>query len=126
MNLHGIVAGAIGQINPMVLCKVQKSNGSTIASDGTRTPTYLTFYNVQCQFQPLANRDIQRLGALNLQAIGQVIYLNGQLDGLNRVSQTGGDLVTEPNGSVWLTTVVLEDWDQSGWCRVNATLQNGS
>jgi len=39
----------------------------------------------------------------------------------------GGDLITEPDGTVWLVTTELEAWSASaGWTKVAVTQQNGS
>ena len=42
MNLHGIVAGYVGAVNPPTSVSVQVSIGSTPSSDGTPTPRYAT------------------------------------------------------------------------------------
>jgi hypothetical protein len=40
------------------------------------------------------------------------------------VAQKGGDLITLPDGTLWLTVQVLEDFSvTSGWVKVAATLQ---
>lgn len=83
-----------------------------------------TSLTVLAQVQPLTYRDIQQVDGLNLQGTRRAIYLNGFIDGLIRSSNKGGDLVTLPDGTVWLVAIVLEHWD-SGWCKVAATLQNG-
>lgn len=124
MNLHAIVSGAINTINPAIPCTLSRSNGQyTIADDGTRTPSYSTFIRVACQFQALSNPDLAKMGGLNLEGVNTAIYVNGQLDGAERVSARGGDLVTRPTGEVYLVTQVLEDWGD--WTKVSATLQNG-
>lgn len=112
-------------VNPSVSCTVRRSCGSTIAADGTRTPAYEVFPGVVCQIQPMSNADIRRIGALNIQPNMKAIYMNGQVDGLVRVAMKGGDVITQPDNTVWLVTQSLEDWDQSGWCKVAVVLQNG-
>lgn len=42
MDLHGIVSGAIGAVNPLVPATVQISSGSVVGPSGKRTPTYDT------------------------------------------------------------------------------------
>lgn len=42
MDLHRIVSGAIGAINPMVPATVQISTGYTTSASGLRTPSYAT------------------------------------------------------------------------------------
>lgn len=125
MNLHTIVSGAIGAVNPFQLITVQVSTGYTTNADGTRAPQYVTVLNVSAQIQQLSAADLRHLDALNIQGVSRVLYLNGHLNGVVRVSEKGGDLVTLCDGSVWLTTQVIERWDV-GWCKVGIVLQDGS
>jgi hypothetical protein len=127
VNLHGIVAPVIGVVNPNVDAVVQVSTGSTIAADGTRTPTYAAPVTVPAQVQALTFRDIQQIDGLNLQGTRRAIYLYGKVDGLVRAENKGGDLITlsdGPNVGVWLVAVVLECWPD--WCKVVATQQDGA
>jgi hypothetical protein len=44
-----------------------------------------------------------------------------------RVTNQGGDLITFPDGSVWLVVMILEAFSQTaGWTKAAITLQNGS
>ena len=64
---------------------------------------------------------------LNQQGDQIAFYLNGEVDGLVRQRNKGGDLITISTGplaGVYLVTLVLEQWND--WCKVAATLQNGS
>lgn len=74
-------------------------------------------------------KDLMQTDGLNLQGTRRKIYLdamdaNGRpVKGIERISQLGGDLITDANEStVWLTALVLEQWPQ--WTAVAATLQN--
>lgn len=127
MNLHGIVARAIGVVNPFVPGTIQISTGYTTGTDGVRIPTYNTLSNVPMQVQAETYKDIQQLDGLNLNGTRRVIYINGKVDGLVRSTNKGGDLITltdGPNAGVWLVVMVLEQWPD--WCKVAVTLQNGS
>lgn len=124
MNLHGIVGNKISVVNPMQVVAVQLSTGYTINPDGSRTPTYAPTVSVPAQVQELTTRDLQHLDGLNIQGSQRAIYFPGTVSGVMRFAQTGGDLVTTPDGNVWLTTAVLENWPQ--WSKVSVTLQNGS
>lgn len=130
MNLHAIVSGAIGTINPFVTATVQRSTGYTTNADGSRTPTY-TEFSVSVQAQSLTYNDIVHLDSLNIQGVRRAIYLTGVVDGLVRVGKQGGDVLTFPNGTfpegnVWLCALVLESWSQSGWTKLAITLQDGA
>jgi hypothetical protein len=127
MNLHGIVSGLIGAVNPHVPATLLVSTGFTVDDDGKRIPTYAAPVTVTAQVQALTFRDIMQVDGLNLQGTRRAIYLYGEVDGLVRVSQRGGDLITladGPNVGVWLVAQVLEQWPD--WCKVAATLQNGA
>jgi len=126
MNLHSIVSGAVGAINPLVIATIQQSTGYTEADDGTQVPTYAAPVNVQAQSQPLTFSDLRQLDGLNIQGIKRAIYLTGNWQGLVRTAKKGGDLITLPNGTNWLVVLELENWsDTSGWSKVAVTLQNG-
>lgn len=124
MNLHGIVAGAISAVNPMVPVTVQASTGYVTGADGKRTPTYAAPVAANGQVQELTTRDLRQLDGLNVQGSMRAIYLDGFVSGAVRVTKQGGDLITFEDGSVWLTTNVLEQWPD--WVKVAVTLQNGS
>lgn len=124
MNLHGIVAGAIGAINPNVLGTLRMSVGYSIMQDGTQLPQYAEFVGVPCQVQELTSADIKQLDGLNVQGSQLAVYLNGNgWRGVVRVGARGGDLLTLSDGTVWLVTAVLEQWPD--WTKIAITLQNG-
>lgn len=128
MNLHAIVSGAIGAINPFVAATVRRSTGYTTDPDGSRVPTYSTF-PISVQVQALTYTDITLLDSLNIQGVRRAIYLSGEVEGIVRVDREGGDLIvfpagTLPEGNTWLAAVVLEAWPD--WRKIAITLQNGS
>jgi hypothetical protein len=49
------------------------------------------------------------------------IFLSGELLGVLRVGQDGGDLVELANGKKYLVVLVLEQWQ--GWVKVAGVLQ---
>lgn len=127
MNLNSIVAPIVAAINPPMSVTVQQSSGSTIAADGSRVPTYLAPVTLSAQVQSLTYSDLQKLDGLNIQGEKRALYLNGNWQGVIRPDGRGGDLVTLPDGSVWLTTMVLENWSLAdGWVKIAITRQNGS
>lgn len=122
MNLHGIVAGAIGTVNPQVPVDLSKSAGYTTAADGTQVPTYAALATgVMAQVQPLSARELRHVDGLNIQGEFKSIYLYGKWGGIIRATQQGGDLITLPDGSRWLMVDSLEDWPD--WCKVVACRQ---
>ena len=128
MNLHAIVAGVIGTVNEPMLVTVQVSTGpGPTARDGKRSPTYAAPFNLWADVQAFTTKDLQLIDRLNIQKSDRAIYFNGEVDAIIRMSQKGGDLVTLPDGTVYLTTAVIERWGAApDWCRVAVTLQNGS
>lgn len=124
MNLHGIAAPAIAAVNPFETVSVQLSTGYTTDATGRQVPTYGDPINTSVQVQDLKQSDVRQLDGLNIQGSSKVVYFTGQVAAVIRVNRRGGDLVTFGDGSVWLTTAVLEAWPD--WCRVSVTLQNGS
>lgn len=122
MNLHGIVASAIGVVNPMVWVTIQVSAGNVTQADGTQVPVYRRAVRRLGQIQPMSNRDLRQMEGVNLQGSPQSLYIQGNVDGLVRVEGKGGDLVITEDGKTWLVVQPLENWPD--WCKVVVTLQN--
>jgi len=131
MNLMTLTSGIVSAINPMVSCILQVSTGYTKSPDFKQVPSYADPVTVQGQVQSLQYRDLLQIEGLNLQGTRRAIYLQGDVEGLVRPDSKGGDLITMPDGTVWLVAIVLENWNpldnsQSGWVKVCVTLQNKS
>lgn len=127
MNLHGIASGIVSAVNPMVNARMQVSTGYATAIDGHRVPSYAPTRVVRAQIQSLTSGDLMQLSGLNLNGEKRAIYLTGNLDGVSRPDNKGGDLVTFPDGSIWLVVSILENWYMSnGWMKVAVTRQNKS
>lgn len=122
MNLHQIVSGAIGRVNPFIPATLRQSTGYTTNPDGSRTPTY-TDTVVSIQVQALSTDDLMKVDGLNLQGNKQAVYLGGQWNGVVRVGKQGGDLLRF-NGQTWLAVIVLENWPD--WTKLAVVLQDGS
>jgi len=121
MNLHQMVSGPIGMINPHSMVEILRATGHTIAPDGTRTPTYETLSGL-AQIQELSTGELQLLSeaGINIQGIRKSIYLNGHWFGIVRADGTGGDIFRF-NGYDWLVTLVPEQWPD--WTKVIVTQQ---
>ncbi len=125
MNLHSIVAPIIAAINPPLLCSLQSSTGYSTSSDGKRAPSYAAPVQIQVQCQALQYQDLMQVNGLNIQGKRLAMYINGNWDGVVRNDSKGGDLITLPNGTVWLCAMVLENWSlSSGWTKICASEQN--
>ena len=124
MNLHNIVSGYIAAINPFITGSYQESNGYTTTSSGKRIPQYNPAVPIEVQMQALQYNDLIQLDGLNIQGERHAMYINGNWQGAVRPDQSGGDLITLPNGTKWLVVLVLENWsDTSGWTKVAVTRQ---
>lgn len=127
MNLHSLVAGPIGIVNPHVKVTITPSKGYVTNADGSRTPAYGSPYTAWAQQQPMQYNDIQQIAGLNIQGVRTKFYIRGDWDGIVRVDQKGGDLITTPDGKIWLIAVQVENWgDGTGWTAVIASLQDGA
>ena len=117
MNLHQRVSGIIARVNPMQTVTVRHSTGSTQNADFTRVPTYSTT-TMLAQIQALTAAELSQVDGLNLQGEMLAIYVNGNLEGVSRPDNAGGDLVTLSDSSVWLVVKIDEDWNRmAGWTR---------
>jgi hypothetical protein len=132
MNVRQIANGFTSAINPNVLGSVYVSTGSAKAADFSVQPTYAITPDVPLQVQPLSGKDLKQLDSLNIQGVERVIFVNGNVEGLNRADNKGGDkIVFSPaasvpanlRGTTWLVKAVLATWDASGWCKVGVTRQ---
>jgi hypothetical protein len=127
MNLHSIVGPIVAAVNPWVTAFIQPSQGYATNGDGSRVPAYGDAIAVQVQMQPLQYNDLIQVSGLNLQGERKAMYANGEWDAVVRSTQEGGDLVTLPDGSVWLLVFQFEDWSMTGgWTKFCVTKQNGS
>lgn len=122
MNLHQMVSGAIGSINPFIPAIMLQSTGYTTAADGSRTPTFDEI-PVSIQVQALSTDDLRQLDGLNIQGQKNGVYLSGNWNGVVRVGKQGGDLI-QFGGQTWLAVTVLENWPD--WTKLAVVLQDGS
>jgi hypothetical protein len=130
VNLHAIAAPYVSIVNPMLPVTLYISAGSGTSPDGTRVPSYAPPRSVLGQVQALTYRDLIQISGLNLNGNRRAIYLLGDVEGVMRPVDKGGDLIVFPDGTVWLVATALETWGKAGstdtWCKVAATLQVGT
>ena len=121
MNLHQIVSGAIGVVNPFISAQLYQSTGYTLAADGTQIPTYAAPVRAAIQVQALSSDELKQVEGLNVQGNKQAVYLNGNWNGLVRPDRRGGDLL-KFGDATYLVITVLENWDS--WTKLAVVLQN--
>lgn len=123
MNLRALANNATRTVNPNVSATVARSTGYTTAATGKQQPTYAPPAPIEIQVQALSKREIEHLDGMNLSNATTAFYANAQLSGVDRVKQSGGDLVTF-GGDTWLVIATLEDWTlTAGWCKVAVARQ---
>lgn len=113
MNLHTLVSGAIGVVNPHEWITYRACTGYTTAADGTRTPTYAAPRRRLAQVQNTTTNDLRKVDALHIQGQTLRAWMAGEAEGVERQSGRGGDLFTRADGSVWLVQSIIEQWP--GW-----------
>ncbi|MDE2469849.1 MAG: hypothetical protein KGL35_14195 [Bradyrhizobium sp.] len=123
MNLLAITAETVAAVNPTTTGTLYASAGKTTDAYGRPVPVY-TQSSVTVQEQPLGPTDLRQMLAMNIQTVTRKAYLYGNVQGVNRAQAKGGDVLYF-NGQYWLVTVVLETFDQDGWCSVGLTEQVG-
>lgn len=126
MNLHGLVRGAIGAINPDIQAQYQASAGSAQSASFKQIPAYAATVPVRIQAQPLKASDLRLVEALGLAGVFRSVHMFGINQGITRPNQKGGDYLTFPQypgaaAQPWLTIQVMEQWPD--WCRVLVCLQ---
>lgn len=83
-----------------------------------------TSLTLPAQIQAMGYRDLAQIEGLNLNGERRGVYFPGAVAGVMRWSKKGGDLLIFPDGSLWLTAMVLEQWPD--WCKVACTRQNAT
>lgn len=134
MNLHAIAAPLAGIVNPNIPGVLKQSTGYVTTAAGKREPSYSTSAPMAMQVQALSGPELQLVDSLNIQGVKRAIHLPGDVKGVDRANNSGGDLIVFAAGpgvpasivGTWLVALVMETWDSSGWCRVAAVKQNGS
>jgi len=120
MNLHNLVRGVVGAVNPDIPVTIKPSAGSTEDDTGRVIPAYGADIAAYGQKQPLTGRDIERFQQQNIQGVTCKMHLNGNYEGLFRVLGKGGDLL-QFGGQTYLVASVMERWPD--WCCVALTMQ---
>ena len=124
MNLHYLASPAIGIVNPSIPAVLKVSTGSTVGYGGVRVPTYAADAAILAQVQALTGPELRQVEGLNLQGTLRGIYCDGDVEGIVRSLNKGGDLIviaTGVNAGIWLIVHVFESWPD--WSKVCGCLQ---
>lgn len=120
MNLHQLVRGVIGSVNPDIPVIVLPSTGSDEDDAGRVVPRFGAPIPTTGQKQPLTGKDVERFQQQGIQGVTCKMHLNGNYEGMFRKLGKGGD-VLQFGGDTYLVTSVMERWPD--WCCVALTLQ---
>ena len=121
MNLHNIVRAAITSVNPDQTINIKVFSG--VDNSGTYAVLSYTETSAIAQIQPLNSEDIQFINNFNSSSLYKTMYINGDWSGLNRVTESGGDLI-EWDNKVWYVSSVPEGWNKTaGWTKVIVVAQ---
>lgn len=122
MNLRGVANRLTRSVNPNVAATLYVSAGYVTDAAGRQVPAYRAPEQLECQTQALTKDEIKHLAEMNISGATRSIYANRQMTGVDRVAQSGGDLLDMADGR-WLVTAVLEGWTTAGWCKAALTRQ---
>lgn len=123
-NMHGIVRGAIQQINVDIAGTVYVSTGKTNVR-GILTPTFAPV-SALLQVQAQKHDPMRHQNGLEYSNSYLTIYAYGNFSDIERPDNSGGDVVsfqrTTDSGVQWYyISQVLEWWP--GWCCFEVTRQ---
>jgi hypothetical protein len=124
MNLHAYASPYTATVSPLITGTLYVSTGYTLVNYA-QTPSWQAFTDILFDVQAMSGGDIRQVSALNIQGVMRAVYLNGNIEGLDRPAGKGGDVLYFDN-QWWLVAAVLEPWANNGWTKVAVVLQNGA
>ena len=130
LNLHSIVRGAITSVNNDLDCELYRMTGRHQTDDeGDTTPIFEGPALVKAQFQSISQDMIRQMDMLEITTTTRRVYLYATSSPAQRPWAQwrplgrSGDVIKDPNGSIWTISAVIEDFTSEGWICVLATLQ---
>ena len=126
INVRALANTVTQRVNPNIWGDwIQSAGGYTTDAAGKRTPVTYT-QTVEMQVQGLAGKDLAHTDGLNIQGVLRSVIMYGNVQGVVRSAQRGGDVLQfpeVPNGAVmsWRVVSVMETWPT--WARVIVALQ---
>jgi hypothetical protein len=124
MDLHAIVSPYVAVVSPPTIGTLYVSTGYTTVNY-VQTPSWQAFADYPFDVQAMSGKDLKQLDGLNLQGVLRAVYLQGNVEGLDRPAGKGGDVLAF-DGQYWLVAAVLEPWSNNGWTKLAVVLQNGA
>lgn len=121
MNLHDIVAGAIGSVNQHEMVTIWRCTGTTNVK-GIVTPEYEKIER-RAQIQQPSPSDIEHNERVARAGHSIKAWIDVPVDTINRNTQTAGDIIERDDGSYWLIVGIREAYEREGWLSVLAVEQ---
>lgn len=121
MNLHDVVAGAIGSVNPHETVTIWRCTGVSVTK-GVVSPVYAPLTR-RAQIQQPSPSDLQQNERVARAEHSLKAWINVPADTVNRNAQTAEDIIERDDGSYWLIVGIREAYEQAGWISVLAVEQ---
>ena len=121
MNLHDVVAGAIGTVNRHEMVTIWRCTGVNVAK-GIVTPTYEKITR-RAQIQQPSPSDLEQNERVARAKHSLKAWVNVPADTINRNAQTAEDIIERDDGSYWLIVGIKESYAREGWISVLAVEQ---
>ena len=121
MNLHDIVAGAIGAVNAHEQIALYRCTGVSNVK-GIVTPTYAK-KTLRAQIQRPSYTDIQLSERVARAKHAIKAWIDAPADTINRVDQKASDFIERADGTYWIIDSVRESYAPEGWLSVVAVQQ---
>lgn len=116
MNLHDVVAGAIGSVNPHETVTIWRCTGVNTVK-GVVTPVYAPLTR-RAQIQQPSPSDLQQNERVARAEHSLKAWINVPADTINRNAQTAGDIIQRDDGTYWLIVAIREAFERAGWLSV--------
>lgn len=129
INLHGIARGAISRLHPEIEVTLYRSISHGIDESGGTVPAFAPGVAVSAQMQSESTATLYHADKMRQSTESRKFYLfsknkaDEKITGIHRPLSRGGDVIKLLDGSWWLVDGIVEDFSQSGWVSVRATLQ---
>lgn len=127
INVRLAANTAIQVVNPNEGGTLYLSTGFTVdPATRKQVPTFAAGEAVRLQIQAVGASMLKHMDNLNIEGVLRSVHMWGNVQGVNRVNQKGGDLLyfaEVPTGTlrVWKVVKVVETWRD--WCNLIVALQ---
>lgn len=124
-SLFAMAAAATHAVLPCIVATLRMSDGYDTQPDGTTRPRYNDVL-VSVRIQPASAADLALHEGLGQNTLTRTVYMPGEIKGVDRAHQFGGDLLLF-EGATWLVTGQPELWSETQggvkWSRLLVTRQ---